>query len=168
MSARAVIDSVDFAQAARELHGTVPLLGLLRLQDSLVHDADARLRYVLRGGSDAQGRLFLSIEIKGMLTLRCQRCLEKMAYPLELANTLRLMRQAEVRMPEDDDPLAPECIDALHELDIVELIEEEVLLALPYAPRHEDAACRVTLQADRETVRSHAFAPLAGLNKLKS
>lgn len=168
MSARAVIDGVDFAQTGRELRGRVPLLSLVRLKDSLAQGADASLQYILRGSSDGRGRLFLSIEIKGMLTLRCQRCLEKMPYPLQLANTLRLMRQAEARLPEDDDPLAPDCIDAMHELDVVDLLEEEILLALPYAPRHEDVACRIALTAGHGAARPHAFAPLAAFEKLKS
>jgi uncharacterized protein len=167
MSARTVIDSVDFAQTAQELHGTVALASLSRLKESSLPETEGSLRYALKGSSDGQGRFFLSIEIKGVLPLRCQRCLETMTYPLRVISALRLVRQTEAQSAGDDDPLAPDCIEARHDLDIVELLEEEILLALPYAPKHDDKACRKA-SYDRDPAGTRAFAVLADLKKLKS
>jgi uncharacterized protein len=87
-------------------------------------------------------------------------------YPLRLFNTLRLVRQGEDISAEADDPGAVDCITASSELDVAELIEDEILLSLPFAPRHKEDACRRALgERQRDAMRSSAFAKLAALRK---
>lgn len=163
MSARAVIDSLEFARAARELRGSVPLGGLVRLQEYLLADTARSVGFTLRGGRDDRGRLVLHIEINGLLDTQCQRCLEKMEFPLHLSNTL-LLQHADMTEVEADDPAAPDCIEASPELDVTTLVEDEILLGMPYAFRHEDRICA---QADRkvDTAGPRAFSKLATLKK---
>ncbi|MFN7086777.1 MAG: YceD family protein [Burkholderiales bacterium] len=111
-------------------------------------------------------RLVLRLQIDGPLHLRCQRCLGRLDYPLHLTNTLRLVEKGEkldetLIDPEDDD-----CVEASDELDVLALVEDEILLSLPFSPRHEEACCGILPQGPGwDAAKSGAFAKLAGLKK---
>ena len=75
-----------------------------------------------------------------MLQLVCRRCLGALEFPLQLEVSLRLAAtQAEV----DAEPLSaegPESIVADRKMQVHALVEDELLLAMPMAPRHQDCA----------------------------
>ncbi len=164
MFAQAVIDSLEFARTAQTLHGDLPVPGLTRLQDSL-HDALGRIEVVVRGGKDAQHRPTLRLEITGTLHLRCQRCLGRLDYPLQLSNVLLLVSQAEADSGALDD-VEVDWIVASRELELATLIEDEIILGLPYAPRHGDGQCE---QGGATTYREEGapspFSRLAALRR---
>lgn len=165
MFAQTVIDSLEFARAEQELRGSLPVTSLARLQDSLV-DAAGSIDFVIKGGADARQRPILSLEISGSLYLQCQRCLGLLDYPLRLFNTLRLVRQGENVGAEADDPECIDFIDASSELDVATLIEDEILLSLPFAPRHKEDTCQQMLgKVQRDAIRLSAFDKLAALRK---
>ena len=165
MSAQTVIDSLEFARAAQELRGRLPVTNLVRLQDCLV-DADGSVDFVVKGGRDAERRPILALEISGLLHLQCQGCLGPLDYPLQLSNTLLLVRRGEDLGADADDPEAADCIEADPALDLAPLIEDEILLSLPFAPRHADGSCQSVLSAmRREGSAPAAFAKLAALKK---
>lgn len=139
MSARTVIDSPEFVRSGREQHGAVPVASFERLADVL-HDAQGSIDYTVRGGYDERGRPRLKLNASGTLHLQCQRCLAPMEVPLDLANTLLLVAPGE-QVERVDDPHAPDAIEASHELDVAALLEDEILLSLPFAPRHAEGAC---------------------------
>jgi uncharacterized protein len=159
---RTVVDSLDFARTEGTLRGSLPIAGLTRLHESL-HDTLGRLEYVVRGGADARRRPTLMLEIRGTLHLRCQRCLGVLDHTLRIANTLVLVSPAEAESAQADEDEF-EWIAASPALDVAVLIEDEVILSLPYAPRHEEGRCGWA-DAAREPVRSAAFARLAALRK---
>lgn len=161
-----VIDSLEFARAEQELRGSLRAASLARLQNCLL-DAGGRLAFLVKGGRDDQRRPILTVEITGVLHLQCQRCLGLLDYPLLLLNTLRLVRRGENLDAEADDPDAADCIEASPELDVAVLIEDEILLTLPFAPRHPEGACESALGTmPRDAAKPSAFAKLAALKKL--
>ena len=83
MSARASIDSLEFARAGEQLSGSVPVSELSRLADSLF-DADGSLQFELTGGRDGRQRLRLHMTVAGSVDLQCQRCLGKLVFPVVL------------------------------------------------------------------------------------
>lgn len=167
MSEQTVIDSLEFAHAGQELRGSLPVTRLARLQDCLF-DAEGSVQFVVRGGRDDERRPTLAVEISGLLHLQCQRCLGVLEYPLRLSNTLLLVRQGEDLSANAEDPEAADCIEASPETNVAALIEDEILLSLPFAPRHTDDSCRSGLdRGQREVGKSSAFAKLAGLKILK-
>lgn len=85
MSARAIIDSPEFAQAERELRGSLPVSGLARLQDFL-RDSTGSVELVVKGGCDPENRLVLALSVSGLLHMQCQRCLDQLDYPLRFSN----------------------------------------------------------------------------------
>jgi uncharacterized protein len=159
MSPQPYIDGFEFAASADRRSGRWPLHALPRLRASLADDS-GELRYELRGTRDALGRQALRLKVDGVLTLSCQRCLETMAYPIEIDAILVLAAsQAEID-GDADDLEAPDRVLASREMPIGDLIEEEVLLAMPFAPRHERCGAR------QRDVGERRASPFAGLSEL--
>lgn len=127
--------------------------------DRLVDTAGA-LRYSLEGFLDAERRARLNLSVSGELVLRCQRCLGGLAWPVEIEVSLHPVREGQ-DIP--DEELEDDEFDALEvgeELDVVALVEDEVLLALPIAPRHDD--CQPP-RPDGGVEKESPFAKLAAL-----
>ena len=166
MFAQTVIDSLEFAGAAQELRGGLPVASFARLQDCLF-DSDGCVEFTVRGGRDAERRPMLTLEITGLLHLQCQRCLGSLDCPLQLSNRLLLVNQGEDLSAGAEDPDAPDCIEASSQLDVAVLIEDEILLSLPFSPRHAEGTCRSTLGGmRREAGRpDSAFARLRALKR---
>jgi uncharacterized protein len=98
------------------------------------------LAYTAHGAEGGSGQLFLDLQVGGRLMLRCQRCLQ--TFPFEVALDCRF-RLVESGQPWPDDELVDDSYDAVaaeRELDLLALVEQEVLLSLPLAPRHDDCA----------------------------
>lgn len=166
MSAQTVIDSLEFAGAGQELRGSLPVAGLTRLQDCLF-DSDGRVEFAVRGGRDAERRPILTLEITGSLHLQCQRCLGSLDYPLRLSNRLLLVSKGEDLSVGAEDPDAPDCIEASPQLDVALLIEDEILLSLPFSPRHAEGACQSALgRTQQDADRSTAFSKLRILKRV--
>lgn len=167
MFEQTVIDGLDFARAGQELRGSLPVTTLARLRDCLFV-ADSSVQFLVRGGRDDERRPVLAIEISGLLHLQCQRCLEALEYPLRLSNMLLLVRPGEDMSANAEDPEAPDCIEAGLEMDVAALIEDEILLSLPFAPRHAEGTCQGAVgTGQREAGISSAFAKLADLKNLR-
>ena len=156
-----VIDSLEFAQTGQSLRGSLPISGLTRLRDSLA-DTFGEVEFVVQGGRDHRRRLILSLDVSGVLHLQCQRCLEAFDYPLRFSNALLLVEPGRARDFEADDA---EWIEASSTLDAAGLIEDEILLSLPYAPRHESGACGQGPDSAAGTAKVSAFAKLAALKQ---
>ena len=162
-SAQTVIDSLEFARTGQTLGGNLPLAGLVRLKDSLA-DALGTVEFEVKGGEDARRRPVLTVAIHGTLRLQCQRCLEALDHPLRVLNTLVLVTGNGAPAGELDDEDG-EWIEASRELDLATLIEDEILLSLPYAPRHEEGTCRPLRTAATDSATAAAFAELAALKR---
>jgi uncharacterized protein len=139
MSHQPVIDGLEFARTGSKLQGAWPVAGFPRLRDVLRTD-EGTLQCDLRGVPEELGRPALRLRVDGALQLVCQRCLGALEYPLHIEVSLQLaVTQAEI----DADPLeaeGPERIVASREMPVRDLIEDELLLAIPLAPRHERCA----------------------------
>jgi uncharacterized protein len=167
MYARPLIDSLDFAANRREISGEIPIAELQRLQDML-ETPQGVLQYTVQGGVDKQGIHFLDIEVSGQCRLRCQRCLEGFDYPVRLDTRLQLRDQAALDELDSDAACAAEeefdSILADKHLDVLDLLEDEILLSLPIAPKHALGTCQAT---DRENLQGAVKNPFAVLAELK-
>jgi uncharacterized protein len=138
MSGMPVINGREFAERGALLEGSEALSGFARLCSlEVLADRSARLSYRVQGGRDREGRTGLRIRVAAELKLVCQRCLEPMDFELAVDAWLGLAQsQAEI----DADPVTadmPERVLAGSSMPVAELVEDEALLAMPYAPRHE-------------------------------
>ncbi len=131
-----VIHSAEFAQEGRELKGSIPLSQLPRLSDQLA-DTSGDISWHVESGLDAAKRPWLYVEVKGELSVICQRCLKGMPWSLHSETVLtQFASEAEIDDAEAvDEDLEGILIDPA--LDLTALIEDEILLALPFAPAHD-------------------------------
>lgn len=150
MFERQFIDSLDFANNNRELHGEIALVQMPRLQDKLIvldagfkHDHKEDISYTLRGFRDRNDNPMLEVKLNGLCQLQCQRCLRGLIYPLKLVSQLLLVKDLdELSVEESVEEDEIDSILADSHLDIFSLFEEEILLNLPFAPRHPVGVCQ--------------------------
>jgi uncharacterized protein len=118
------------------LQGELPVAGLTRVLDTLA-DSAGKLSYRVQGQMGPSNRPQLVLELGGTLSVRCQRCLEGIDYPVRIRSLLELVKDEEELTQEEIEDDSKDFLTAQRELDVVELIEDEVILDLPPAPRHE-------------------------------
>jgi uncharacterized protein len=159
MSHQPTIDGFEFASAGATQQGVWSLKDFPRLRDVLASDA-GEVAYEISGVRDERGRPSLRLKVSGTLTLRCQRCLEPMAFEVKTDETLVLASTLAEIHDEPADAHAPDRVVAGKEMAVRELIEDELILAVPYAPRHE--SCTAGGAGDRE----EKILPFAGLRGL--
>lgn len=159
MSQQPTIDGFEFVASGGIRTGRWPLRDLPRLRASLAA-LDGELDYAIHGRHDAMGRRALQLKLRGVLKLSCQRCLETMDTPLEV-DAMLVLASSEAELDADaDDPSAPDRVLASREMPIRELIEEEVLLSIPFAPRH------VRCGARHDALGEPRPSPFAGLSAM--
>ncbi len=161
MFTRPFIDSLDFARRGGEISGEVPMAELPRMAD-LLTDFEGKISYVLHGlfGKDSKPRLALTLN--GSCNLRCQRCLNTLAYPIELVSYLRLVTEDELDSSDIEDDEV-DSIPAEKRLDVLALLEEELILSLPIAQKHALDECKIAVEGLKRS--DNPFAVLAGLKK---
>ena len=158
MSHRPVIDGFEFAESGSTLKGEWPISEFTRLHDALFGDSGV-IEYELRGIRDARGRPGLAIGIRGCLQLVCQRCLERMEFDLHVDRQLVLARSQDEIDAESLEEGSPDWLLGSKEMQVGTLIEDELLLELPIAPRHDRCAAR----AGKGAAESDSTNPFSGL-----
>ena len=154
-----VIDGFEFASAGATQQGVWPLSDFPRLREALASDA-GEVAYEINGVRDERGRPSLRVKVRGTLQLRCQRCLEAMPFEVQTDETLVLAATVAEIHDEPADAHAPDRVVAGREMSVRDLIEDELILAVPYAPRHESCNGRAATDAD---AKASPFAALRGL-----
>jgi len=155
-----VIDCLEFARSGGVLERSVGLDELPRLAELLTTTAGS-LSVRLEGWRDEQGKSWLQLDIAGEPVLCCQRCLGGMKYPLAIRSRLQLIAPG-ADWPDDDlEDDSADAIAADAELNVLSLVEDEVLLALPIAPRHEQC------ESPSASASGNGPSPFAALADLK-
>ena len=180
------LDVARFAADAGELDGTWPIAELTRLADSECPPdaagdgtprAAAEPRRLVRWravgstrvvGGEAQP--WLSLTASATVVLQCQRCLQPMEEAVHVDRHFRFVRD-EATAAALDEEMEDEVLELPRSLDLRELVEDEMLLALPLVPRH--AACPQPLprafgdveEVEEAEQKANPFAALAALKK---
>lgn len=136
MQTAVLINSLEFAKQSLEIHDKIRASSLPRLQEMLF-SGSGEIEYRLLGGRDVHGKSLLRLVVDGQLGMICQRCLGQVEYPLSIDRHFDLVMN-ESALPELDADDEVDCLVADPKLDVVALVEEEILLALPMAVRHQD------------------------------
>ena len=139
MSQRVVIDSLAFARENGSLQGELPIASLTRVLD-LLADSAGQLSYRIEGVMGPRNRAQLQLQLDGVMSVCCQRCLEGVDYSLKVRSLLEFVDDEEDLTQEDLEDDSKDFLTAQSELDVVALIEDEIILELPSAPRHESCA----------------------------
>lgn len=164
MSNRILIDPHTFARQKERIGGTVSPADLHeRTHSPDLADLSATLAYSLQGGTDALQRPFLQLHLHGTLPVYCQRCMQPMDFVVD--ETVRIVLFADEQAL-DCAMLADETLEgmvAADETDVYTLLEDQLLMALPFSPKHGED-CQNGRFADALR-RPNPFAVLAGLQK---
>jgi uncharacterized protein len=139
MSRLGLIDTREFARLGLVREGRLPVAGFARLASELC-DSQGELSYRLQGNVDKRGQMGLELDFEVNVRVVCQRCLEPLELPLKVHNRFRLLDTAPEWTAEaaEFDAGSEDEIVATAAMDGEALIEDEVLLALPLVPRHEN------------------------------
>jgi uncharacterized protein len=157
--AQPVIDGFEFACAGASKQGVWSISDFPRLGDMLAADR-GEVTYEIDGVRDERGRPGLRVRVRGTLQLRCQRCLDTMPYEVQADATLVLAATLAEIHAEPADASVADRVVAGKEMPVRDLIEDELILALPYAPRHESCTARAPRDGAEKTL------PFAGLRGL--
>lgn len=126
--------------------GSFALADLPRLRDLLVGEALAAaacVAFEVAFRRDEARRPVVLGRVKAVLPLECQRCLGVVEHGVDVPVRLMLMQGAEVTRdpPEPYEPLPV----SGERIGLAELIEDELLLALPQIPLHPPGTCRTAV-----------------------
>lgn len=158
------LDAWRLVTARRGVEGRLPLSSLTRLADSLV-DTEGEVVYALDFGKDPTLQVpYAELRIQAGLPLMCQRSLQRFVFPVDIVQRLGLIREEadEAALPEGYEPLLmPE--DGM--LRAVELVEDELILAVPVVPTMPgtEAVERDWPATEAEKERASPFAALSAL-----
>lgn len=165
------LDVQAFAAEGAALDGFWPLVQFNRIFDSVPADATlqdgAAVAWRVRGErrvAFGEAQTWLHVEADATVAQQCQRCLAPVPVALEVRRSFRFVpgedAAAQLDSESNDDVLA-----MTRALDLRELVEDELLLALPLVPMH--GVCPEPLAAPPDDAaaeeRPNPFALLAAL-----
>ncbi|MET0382673.1 MAG: DUF177 domain-containing protein [Burkholderiaceae bacterium] len=172
-----------FAAESRELGGDWAIAELARLAASecvpdagsavasrAAADLSRRVRWHVVGSLRSVGgqpQIWLALTADADVVLQCQRCLSPLDETVRVDRRFRFVDD-EATAAALDDEMEDDALALSPTLDLRELVEDEMLLALPLVPRH--AQCPQPLPTsfgDVEIVGSPAARPFAALAALR-
>ena len=147
------------------MEGTFTPADLERLEDSLADDR-GELRYRITARLDPRRGKVVSCIIEGFVFLTCQTSLEPFRHDVSIEERLVLVESESQLPPVEEESETEDYLVADEPLDIRDLVEDAVLLALPMVPRKP--GLEAPRQDREDAVRKESpFAALASLKKDK-
>ncbi len=181
-----IVDAFDFARRGQVLTGAFSVHRLDRLLEGLPEQPVTELtvleaapsvpgvvRYVIEGRRTKDDQSELVLDVQANLVLECQRCLGALVLPIDRHTVFELVRRESDLGDEeiDEDYLdRPEKILGSPKFDLCDLVEDELILEVPYVPRHEvcPETAALDAQAEEEASREEPVSPFAVLSQLKT
>jgi len=178
------IDAFEFARRGQSQTGVIGIHRFQRLLDGLREQPVSELvdlpgapsmpglvKYTVTGRVSSAGKSQLLLHVQAQLLLDCQRCLDDMVHVIDRHTVFELVRREsdiDESLNEDDDD-APEQIVGSRKFDLLDLIEDELILEVPYVPRHEVCVDMTKSGGDPPgEVEEKRPSPFAVLDQLKN
>ncbi len=171
MSARLpeFIDPWHFAEIGKEVSGQVRLEDLPRLAGVLL-DSVGVAEFTLRFYKGEKQRVHITGYVNAELKLECQRCMDAVSVPIATTVDVVVVEGYDEAMllPDEQEPL----LAGDKRIRLYEVVEDELLLALPQVPMHPVNECEADYtdfagsseEADAEQEKKpNPFAVLKGL-----
>ena len=132
-----VIDAFSFCQMQDKREGSIFIADLHRLAGECANE-DGALSWSLEGGVNRLGYPRLVLRVTGKVQLMCQRCLTVFAFDVDSESELILAKNEdnadEIEALIEDDEV--DVVVGSKTFNVMDLIEDEVLLAIPQSPKH--------------------------------
>ena len=165
------IDPYKFARIGESLSGEIAVARMNRLGTSLDNDS-GNVEFDLTFGRKERARVATG-KFKAEVKMICQRCLNQVNVPVrgEVQLEFVVVEEGEEPLARLEDQGYDTVLVINDSLSLVELIEDEVLLALPFSPLHEEGVCPDNAIVEKLQVtnedpdRPNPFAVLAKLKK---
>ncbi|MDA3921500.1 MAG: YceD family protein [Salinisphaera sp.] len=165
-----ILDYRRLALTGQTLTGQLTLKQLPRTRGALAADEAPVIEVSLDFAEDAQRRVRLKGRAAGQLVMTCQRCLQSFETTVaaDIAGVVVSDDDAAASVPREDEPiLAGDGV-----IDIHELVDDELLLALPLVARCHRPECRAEYEieapAEQISAGERKTNPFAVLQSLKS
>ncbi len=156
------IDTARFCKDGTSLLGTFTEADLPRLAAEVLPSTDFSVAWTVDGVSPD----LLDLTLKATVQMKCQRCLGGMAELIDASYRFQFVKDEETAQAQDE---AQDEVDTLvhsRQFDLQELIEDEMLMALPFVSLHEkcpEAGAAAFLPVD---AKPNPFAALKNLKNM--
>lgn len=155
-----LINNLDVAKKHEKISGEILIESCERLAEAInLDNASAAIRYELTGVSAKFHLPSLHLMLDASLPLICQRCLEPMQLKLSRMYDYVISESEPAPFDGDDDI---DWLEPSREMNVNALIEDELLMAIPFAPTHAHD-CKLLKQGSGE--KHSPFAALKDLMK---
>ena len=150
----------NLKRVAAEAHGLEP--------DSTVNwEARGELRP--QPGKEAEAQVWLYLTAQTRVPLTCQRCMAAVAIPLEVKQWYRFVADEDIAMAEDDEA-EEDLLVMTPQFDLLAVLEDELLMAMPLVPMHEQCPVAPAFSAGDQDIeqaeaKPNPFAMLVNLKK---
>jgi uncharacterized protein len=157
-----LIDTARFCKDGASISGVYTEVDLPRLADEVLPDTGFGVAWT----ADGESPDLLDLTLKGVVQMKCQRCLGAMAESIDASYRFQFVKDEETAQAQDE---AQDEVDTLvhsRQFDLHELIEDEMLMALPFVSLHEicpEAGAAAFLPTD---AKSNPFAVLKNLKNM--
>lgn len=164
------LDVPALCKAAGQLDGQQPLAAMERLAASFCAATDGSATWQVQGSLlpvlGGEPELWLALQAEADVPLQCQRCLQAMTETLQVQRRFRFVRNEEEALRLDEDS-EDDVLVLPARLDVLELLEDELILALPIVPRHGACPSPLPVPAAPEEDGEPAPNPFAALAALR-
>ncbi|WP_218118025.1 DUF177 domain-containing protein [Pelistega sp. MC2] len=164
------IDLMDLVRLGHEVHQQNPLSRFLRLTEDLPEQTDEnQVSWSIKGHQKPHGPALVKLSITANPRLQCQRCMKLFNYDVASEVELQVVTSerafnADVSESGEIDNDAYEKILANKPVDMLALVEDELILSLPYIPKHD--ICPELAEMPEDNLEKKP-SPFAVLEKLK-
>lgn len=167
------LNLVALAQADQRIAGQTPVSDLPRLAEDVPAQAPVvpaiewQALAQLRASPAGPSSLWLHLLAHAQVPLVCQRCLASVVESLEVDRWFRFV-ETEAEAEAQDEEAQEDLLVMEPQFDLLALLEDELLMALPLVPMHDRCPEVPNFQAAEDQVtevRPHPFAALAQLKK---
>lgn len=169
------LDVRRFAEERAELEVNDALQRFRRLAVETQRPQDAgpvhwHARGELLNPQHVHPQVWVHLEADTRLPLVCQRCLNPVDVTLNVDRSFRFVPD-EATAAAEDDSSEEDLLALSRSFDLVELVEDELLMEVPVAPRHEvcpEAVKMTAVDPGFETAEAEKEHPFAVLGRLRS
>ncbi|MHB1249808.1 MAG: YceD family protein [Polaromonas sp.] len=171
------LDLQALAQDGVSLVETTLLQNMERLSQEVQGlQSDLSVRWLaraeLRSRADGDHEVWLHLQAKAAIPLTCQRCMGIVTTPVEVNQWYRFVANEDVAMARDDQS-EEDLLVMAPQFDLLAVLEDELLMALPLVPMHDQCPIAPVLHAGEAAIagesaeKPNPFAVLAQLKKKK-
>lgn len=160
------LDPAEIADKPRTWEGTFTPAELEGVDD-LVANGEGELHYRVTAGPDRQRRKVVSCIIEGFVFLECQSTQQVFRHEVKLSDRIVLVDREEQLPPIEVEGDDEDYVVADGPMDVRDLVEDAVILALPMIPRKPGVEAAKAQETQSPAEKPSPFAALQALKRPK-